>query len=137
MRTYVPEGFILRNPMSRKRHRTALVSLRRNDEWSSDGHDKLNKIGFPIYAYRDKASGKLVKIWVVPNNRSGRVIAYLWLDLVGADGRSVHSFLESLSASIVKRANYASMTSTGIPIQATADCGSETTMQFAMAVLLR
>ena len=44
-----------------------------------DGHDKLYKIGFPIWAIVDDATSKWLGAWVVPSNRMGNVIAYLWL----------------------------------------------------------
>lgn len=82
MHTYAPEGFHKRVPTANKIHRTPLTSLGPNDEWSGDGHDKLNKIGFPIYGIRDKASGKWLGLWVVPNNRLAHVVAYLYLTVI-------------------------------------------------------
>ncbi|KAG2032503.1 hypothetical protein BDR03DRAFT_985638 [Suillus americanus] len=78
---------------------------------SGDGHDKLSKIGFPIWAIRDQWSGKWLGMWVVPNNRLKTSIAYLYLSLVYEIG--------------------------GMPLQTTTDCGSETTEVYGFATALR
>ncbi|KAF8164040.1 hypothetical protein K438DRAFT_1775735 [Mycena galopus ATCC 62051] len=64
-----------------------------------DGHDKLYKIGFPIWMMVDDVTDKILKAWVVPSNRMGDVIAYLFLCLVEEYG--------------------------GVPLQITTDCGSD------------
>ncbi len=56
-------------PTAKKIHRSPLVALGPDHEWSGDGHDKLAAIGFPVWALRDKYSGKWHGIWVVPSNR--------------------------------------------------------------------
>ena len=53
-----------------------------NYRWAADGHDKLKKIGFPIWAVVDDATGKWLGAWVVPCNRMSDIIGYLFLDLV-------------------------------------------------------
>ncbi|KIK93018.1 hypothetical protein PAXRUDRAFT_145988, partial [Paxillus rubicundulus Ve08.2h10] len=69
-------------PTARKIFRVPLVSLGPHHEWSGDGHGKLTAIGFPIWAVRDVFSGKWLGMWVLPNNRCGASIAYLYLSLV-------------------------------------------------------
>lgn len=58
MQTHEPNGFLSRAPTAKKIFHTQLVSLGLHHEWSGDGHDKLNAIGFPIWAVRDVFSGK-------------------------------------------------------------------------------
>lgn len=82
MRTYDPEGFTLREPKVKRIHRTALISIGPHEYWSMDGHDKLTRIGFPVYGIRDVWSGKWLGLWTVPNNRLKNIIAYLYLSLV-------------------------------------------------------
>lgn len=82
MRINQPEGFALREPTAKRIPRGTLEALGPHDAWSGDGHDKLAKIGFPIYGIRDVWSGKWLGLWVVPNNRLGTVVAYLYLSLV-------------------------------------------------------
>jgi hypothetical protein len=82
MRSQDPIGFELREPMAKKILRQALVVLGPHHEWSSDGHNKLSKIGFLVWALRDVWSGKWLGIWVVPNNRLKHAVAYLYLSLV-------------------------------------------------------
>lgn len=82
MRTHNPAGFQLRDPTAKKIWRVPIVSIGIHERWTADGHDKLNKIGFPIWAAVDFATGKILDAWVVPNNRLGTVIAYLFLSLV-------------------------------------------------------
>ena len=53
-----------------------------HEHWSGDGHDKLYKIGFPIWAVVDDATGRWLGAWVVPSNRMGDLIGYLYLCLV-------------------------------------------------------
>lgn len=77
-----PEGFAIREPTANKKRRVALKHIGPHHEWSGDGHDKLAKIGFPIWGIRDCWSGKWLGLWVVPNNRYKVVIAYLYLKLV-------------------------------------------------------
>ena len=82
MHDHAPEGFSHRHPSAKKIYRTHLTSEGPNEEWCGDGHDKLNKIGFGVYGIRDKASNKWLGLWVVPNNRLGETIGYLYLCLV-------------------------------------------------------
>jgi hypothetical protein len=82
MKIQEPEGFEHRHPTAKKIHRQPLVALGPNDQWSCDGHDKLTKIGFPVWGVRGKWSGKWLGLWVVPNNRLKVVVAYLFLSLV-------------------------------------------------------
>lgn len=82
MRRHEPDGFAQREPSRKKTSRQPLVSLGPHYQWSGDGHDKLSKIGFPIWAIRDQWSGKWLGMWVVPNNRLKTTIAYLYLSLV-------------------------------------------------------
>jgi hypothetical protein len=82
MREVDPDGFTLREPTSRKISRRPLVALGPHDEWSCDGHDKLVKYGFPIWGVRDKWTALWLGLWVVPNNRDQRIIAYVFLSLV-------------------------------------------------------
>jgi len=64
-----PDGFSICEPSAGKKvYRTVLLSLGPHHEWSADGHNKLSKIGFPIWGVRDVWSGKWLGLWVVPNN---------------------------------------------------------------------
>lgn len=68
-------------------------------------------IGFPVWAIVDDATGQWLDAWVVPSNRMGGVVLYLFLCAVEDVG--------------------------GMPLQITTDCGSETTQLHAMAKALR
>jgi hypothetical protein len=70
-----------------------LISLGPFYEISADGHEKMNAqalrmgdLSLPIYAYRDKWSGFLLKISVVPNSRTAASIGHLFLDLIAQYG---------------------------------------------------
>lgn len=78
MRLLDPEGFEKRAPGARKAHKGQIIVLGPNWEWSGDGYDKLVKLGLPIWALRDVWASFWLGIWVVPNNRKKRVIAYLY-----------------------------------------------------------
>ena len=89
MHIHDPTGFSKRNPTANRIHREPKVSLGINERWSADGHDKLNKIGFPVWAIVDDAVGKWLGIWVVPSNCLGNIIAYLFLDAVENVGGTI------------------------------------------------
>ena len=59
--------------------KTTMKTIDLSEAEQLDGHDKLYKIGFPIWAIVDDATSKWLGAWVVPSNRMGNVIAYLWL----------------------------------------------------------
>lgn len=82
MHTHNPDGFLKRGPNSKKILRFPKSSPGINYRWAADGHDKLKKIGFPIWAVVDDATGKWLGAWVVPCNRMSDIIGYLFLDLV-------------------------------------------------------
>jgi hypothetical protein len=88
-----PEGFSIREPSSGKKiHRIPLVVIGPHHEWSADGHDKLSKLGFPIWGARDKWSARWLGLWVVPNNRRKVAITYLYLSLVKRLGGELNLF---------------------------------------------
>ncbi|KAH7903949.1 hypothetical protein BJ138DRAFT_1019807 [Hygrophoropsis aurantiaca] len=111
MRLIDPSGFESRSPTAKRIHRVAVVALGPHYRWSGDGHDKLVKIGWPIWGVRDVWSGKWLGLWVVPDNRLKVATAYLFLKLVEELG--------------------------GMPIQMVTDCGSETTKIYGVATALR
>lgn len=76
------EGFHLREPTSKKIHHVKKAPIGIHERWSGDRHDKLNCIGFPIWAIVDNATSKWLGAWVVPSNRLGTVVGYLFLDLI-------------------------------------------------------
>jgi hypothetical protein len=82
MHTHDEEGFTLRDPGSKQIFRVKKVPLGIHERWAGNGHDKLYRIGFPIWAVVDDATGKWLDAWVVPSNRLGHVIGYLFLCLV-------------------------------------------------------
>ena len=68
--------------MAKKVHQVALVALGRHHHWSGDGHNKLVKIGFPVWRIQDMWTGKWLGLWTVPDNRLKLAIVYLYLSLV-------------------------------------------------------
>ena len=128
MHTHVPEGFAKRDPTAKKIFRVAKVPLGIHERWSCDGHDKLYKIGFPVYAIVDDATSKWLGAWIVPSNRVGFIIGYLFLCLVEEyEGESVIGMPCPHTPNPVS----------GIPLQSTTDCGSETTVFYGLANALR
>ncbi|KAF6748401.1 hypothetical protein DFP72DRAFT_992260 [Ephemerocybe angulata] len=114
MKALVPEGFDIRYPGNKhsKPHRTPLTSLGPFNEISADGHEKLDSktlqmgtISLPIYVYRDKFSGYILKLVVLPDARKAVALGHVFLDLMSEIG--------------------------GIPIQMTTDLGSEVGWQYA------
>jgi hypothetical protein len=82
MHLHAPEGFDLREPTAKKILRFPKVPIGIHEQWSGDGHDKLYSIGFPVWAVVDDATGKFLGSWIVPSNRMGVIVAYLFLCLV-------------------------------------------------------
>ena len=126
MRKQDPEGFAIREPsVSKKVLCTPLVALSPHHEWSADGHDKLSKLGFPIYGIRDKWCMKWLGLWVVPNNHLKLAVAFLYLSLVKELGGVLNLFfiLAHFCFDIIL----------GMPLQSTTDAGSEMMLMFALA----
>lgn len=82
MHLYAPEGFVAREPGAHRILHVPKAPIGIHERWAADGHDKLYSIGFPIWAIVDDASSKWLGAWVVPSNRVGNIVAYLFLDLV-------------------------------------------------------
>ncbi|KAJ7920649.1 hypothetical protein B0H13DRAFT_1605235 [Mycena leptocephala] len=111
MQTHDSDAFAAREPTAKKIFRVAKFPLGIHERWSGDGRDKLYSIGFPIWMMVDDATGKVLKAWVVPSNRMGDIIAYLFLCLAEEYG--------------------------GVPLQTTTDCGSETTLLYGIVNAIR
>jgi hypothetical protein len=127
MHTHQEEGFAKRDPTAKKIFRVKKVPIGIHERWSCDGHDKLYKIGFPLYAIVDDATSKWLGAWIVPSNRTGLIVGYLFLCVVeeyGGKWRYKHIF-NLVNGGI------------GIPLQSTTDCGSETTVFYGLAMALR
>ena len=92
MKLHAPEGFERRNPGSRKIVHTLKVPIGIHERWSCDRHDKLYKIGFPVYGIVDDGTGKWLDAWVVPSNRFETVIGYLFLCCVEKYGGTCFCF---------------------------------------------
>jgi hypothetical protein len=82
MLLHEPEELDRRNPGAKKIHRTPIVPVGIHEQWSGDGHDKVYKIGFPIWAVADFATGNTLGAWVLPSNQFAVLVAYLFLTLV-------------------------------------------------------
>ena len=90
MHSHDPEGFQLREPTSKRIHHVPQAVIGVHHWWADDSHDKLNKIGFPVWAIFEHATSIWLKALVVPNNCLGKVVAYLFLCTVEEQGGLVH-----------------------------------------------
>jgi hypothetical protein len=86
MHLHDPAGFAICEPSAKKIWQGVLTSLGPHHEWSSDGHDKLAEIGFPIWGVHDKWSSKWLGLWVLPNNHLKKAIVLLYLQLIKEQG---------------------------------------------------
>ncbi|CAK5279044.1 unnamed protein product [Mycena citricolor] len=112
MHIHRPEGFLKRDPTAKKISRQPKPMMLGPDErWSGDGHDKVNKYGFGIWMMVDEATLFILGAYLVPNNRLGNVIAWIFLDLV--------------------------QRYKGVPKQTATDCGSKTTMLYGIVNAIR
>jgi len=82
MHTHDDEGFGFHSPSSKKTFRVKKFPIGIHEHWAGDGHDKLYKIGFPVWAVVDDATGKWLGAWIIPSNRMGHIIGYLFLCLI-------------------------------------------------------
>lgn len=91
MRELAPEGFDIRYPGNKHTgpHRTALDAVGPFQEVSSDGHEKLDakalkmgSISLPFYTYREKWSGFILKLVVLPDARKAGALGHVFLDLM-------------------------------------------------------
>ncbi|KDR78005.1 hypothetical protein GALMADRAFT_155034 [Galerina marginata CBS 339.88] len=120
MTQHFSEGAEKRFPGKKKTpvNRQPLSALGPYHEIAADGHEKIGALalqmgglGLPIYAYRDKWTGRLPQIDVVPDCRSAGAVGHLYLDL-----------LEKLG---------------GMSMQLNLDKGSEIGWQVAFQIALR
>ncbi len=90
-------GPAVRNPQSKSRKiiRGKLESLGIWHELSVDGHEKLGDkalqmglVGFHIYGARDKWSGKVLMLIVLPSSRFAEAIGHVYLDFCVEYGRA-------------------------------------------------
>jgi hypothetical protein len=93
MHTHDSDAFAAREPTAKRIFRVKKYPIGIHARWAADGHDKLYKIGFPIWAIVDDATGKWLGAWVVPSNRTGNIIAYLWLCAVEKYGGKQLTFI--------------------------------------------
>jgi len=121
MHMHDSEAFAGREPTAKRVNRVKKYPIGIHARWAADGHDKLYKIGFPIWAIIEDATAKWLGGWVVPSNRTGNIVAYLWLCTV-----------EKYGGECVTTALFVSLTTyiLGIPLQFSTDCGSETTVVY-------
>ncbi|KAK6977143.1 hypothetical protein R3P38DRAFT_3335022 [Favolaschia claudopus] len=105
MHTFEEEGFEKRDPKAQKKtvKRSALTSVGPHEEWSMDGHDKLNEAGFGIYGIRDKWGTKYLHYRVLPSNRYATVIGVVYLECAkkiwsdhGSEVRDAHALQKTL-----------------------------------------
>jgi hypothetical protein len=82
MHAFASEGFEIREPGGKHILRVKKAPIGIHERWAGDGHDKLYSIGFPVWALVDDATGKWLGAWVVPSNRIGNIISYLFLETV-------------------------------------------------------
>jgi hypothetical protein len=90
MHKHDPLGFEQRYPGKKApvtRH--ALTAIGPFHEISADGHEKLSAqalqmggVGLPIYGYRDKWSGNIMDLHVVPDSRTAGALGHVYLDFL-------------------------------------------------------
>ena len=79
MHTHNKKAFIAWESTAKHIFRTKIYPLGIHQRWSADGHDKLYKIGFPIWAIIDEASSHWLDGWIILSNWMGNIVVYLWL----------------------------------------------------------
>ncbi|KAJ6503958.1 hypothetical protein C8R45DRAFT_1186099 [Mycena sanguinolenta] len=111
-------GFNKRHPKGKKKIvRSFLTSVGPHEEWSMDGHDKLNKAGFGILGMRDKWGRKFLHYRVFPSNRYADTTGVFFLECAKKHGGK--------------------LSDSGIPTQMSSDRGSEVRDAHAFQTTLR
>ncbi|KAF9450494.1 hypothetical protein P691DRAFT_846664 [Macrolepiota fuliginosa MF-IS2] len=91
MLQHAPEGFNCHLPgnMRQKINHKPLTSVGPFQKISADGYEKLNQqalnmgdLNIPIYPYKDKWSGMILKLCTVPDSCTAGAVGHLYLDLV-------------------------------------------------------
>jgi hypothetical protein len=84
-----PEGVDARYPGRKKIKRMRLTGHGTWEEINCDGHEKLGalalkmgNVGLPIYGMREKWSGAILHLVVLPNDRLAAAIGHVYLDFV-------------------------------------------------------
>lgn len=72
----------LRTLGSKRIRRFPITSRGPNEQWSCDGHDKLERLGFGIYGIRDVYSGYIISMEVLPSNRLAKNIQWVYVTAV-------------------------------------------------------
>ncbi|KAI0049083.1 hypothetical protein FA95DRAFT_1581911 [Auriscalpium vulgare] len=119
MRANDPDGAQARYPGKAPAiKRGRLTALGPMHEVNCDGHDKIGAqalqmggVGLPIYGYKDKWSGCILHLVVIPNNRKADIVGHTFCDFVEKYGATA--------------------------LQITVDKGSETGDMYAMQTSLR
>lgn len=93
MHIHDEEGFAHRDPSSKFFLQVKKNPIGIHEQWAGEGHGKLFRIGFPIWVVVDDATGKWLDAWVVPSNRMGHIVGYLFLCLVEKFGGELILFL--------------------------------------------
>lgn len=129
MQEVAPEGFALRKPPPKRTNgakpraqSSSSAIAGPHQRWCVDHHSKLSGLRMEIFGIRDKASGKWLGLWAVPNGNLKDVVAYLYLCVVEAY-QGAFRFPET----IVIQSNTTTMvTFEGIPVQTTTECATST-----------
>lgn len=109
MHDFHEEGFQNRHPLAKKKKivRQPLTAIGPDEEWSMDGHDKLNRAGFGIYGIRDKYSANFLHYRVLPSNRYAAVIGVVFLECAKIRGGSCFTLAVVTDADdVVRRSPY-------------------------------
>lgn len=126
-----PEGFDSRAPGARLIKRSKKFPLGPDERWASDGHEKLKSIcGVGVYTIVDDATGRILAMSVLPNTRNQEMVALVFLDCVIERQGTLHSDLYFIG---FKNSYWMS----GIPIQLSTDCGTETGLVHGLITELR
>ncbi|KAG6835988.1 hypothetical protein H0H93_012470 [Arthromyces matolae] len=103
MKAHDPEGFEKRTPGARKIVRVLKVPLGIHERWSCDGHDKLYKIGLPLYGFVDEATGAWLYADVAPSNRQNIIIGEIFDPDNDLQEHPAHIYLRSVHNIVVER----------------------------------
>ncbi|KAJ7477589.1 hypothetical protein FB451DRAFT_1033041 [Mycena latifolia] len=90
MHDFAGEGFKKQHPHAKKQiiHKP-LTSVGPDEEWSMDGHNKLNRVGFRIYGLCEKWLKRRHHYQVLPSNRYATLVGVVFLECVKNRGGTV------------------------------------------------
>ena len=129
MHEFADDGFEKHMPTLKQIPCSPLTSIRPDEEWLMDGHDKLWAAGFDIYGVQEKWLGRWHHCQVIPSNCYAVVVGVIQLECIKKVGGTWLTLLAILMIEL--------FIVIGMAVQGSTDRGSEVRDAFSIFTTLR